>query len=88
MLSAVRVPAESKKSIIKRDLVRNRYIYLMLVPVLIYYAIFHYGPMYGLLIAFKDYSIADGVWQSPWVGFTHFQIFLKTLTFGDCFETP
>lgn len=77
MLSAVRVPAESKKSIIKRDLVRNRYIYLMLVPVLIYYAIFHYGPMYGLLIAFKDYGIADGVWQSPWVGFTHFQNFFE-----------
>ncbi|WP_218571242.1 hypothetical protein [Paenibacillus oralis] len=45
MQAAARIPEESKKSIIKRDLVRNRYIYLMLVPVLIYYAIFHYGPM-------------------------------------------
>lgn len=67
----------SKKTIIKKDLVRNRNIYLMLVPVLVYYAIFHYGPMYGLLIAFKDYGMADGVWGSPWVGFAHFQNFFE-----------
>ncbi|WP_245608653.1 ABC transporter permease [Saccharibacillus sacchari] len=66
-----------KRSLIKRDLVRNRHIYLMLVPVLVYYGIFHYGPMYGLLIAFKDYGMADGVWGSPWVGLTHFQNFFE-----------
>ncbi|WP_224725073.1 ABC transporter permease [Paenibacillus vietnamensis] len=71
------IPVESKRSIIKKDLIRNRYIYLMLLPVIAYYGLFHYGPMYGLLIAFKDYGIADGVWQSPWVGFTHFQHFFE-----------
>ncbi|WP_317890786.1 ABC transporter permease [Paenibacillus arenilitoris] len=75
--AAAGIPVESKRSIIKKDLIRNRYIYLMLLPVMAYYAIFHYGPMYGLLIAFKDYGIADGVWRSPWVGFTHFHHFFE-----------
>lgn len=72
-----RMPVDRKRTIIKRDLIRNRYIYLMLIPVIIYYGIFHYGPMYGLLIAFKDFGIAVGVWDSPWVGFTHFQNFFE-----------
>lgn len=72
------IPAESKWKFVQRDLFRNRYIYLMLFPVVTYYMIFHYAPMYGLLIAFKDYGIADGVWQSPWVGFTHFQNFFES----------
>ncbi|MBD7969591.1 ABC transporter permease [Paenibacillus gallinarum] len=72
-----RMPVDRKRTIIKRDLIRNRYIYLMLIPVIVYYGIFHYGPMYGLLIAFKDFGIAVGVWDSPWVGFTHFQNFFE-----------
>ncbi|MBB3113322.1 ABC-type polysaccharide transport system permease subunit [Paenibacillus phyllosphaerae] len=75
--AAARIPVESKWSFIRKDLIRNRMIYLMLLPVIAYYALFHYGPMYGLLIAFKDYGIADGVWRSPWVGFTHFQHFFE-----------
>ncbi|GIP15610.1 sugar ABC transporter permease [Paenibacillus montaniterrae] len=68
---------DSKLTVLGRDLIRNRYIYLMLLPVIVYYAIFHYGPMYGLLIAFKNYGLADGVWGSPWVGFAHFQSFFE-----------
>ncbi|GMK37456.1 sugar ABC transporter permease [Paenibacillus sp. CCS19] len=73
--ATARTPVANKRTIIRKDLIRNRYIYLMLLPVIAYYALFHYGPMYGLLIAFKDYGIADGVWKSPWVGFDHFQQF-------------
>ncbi|MCM3782148.1 ABC transporter permease subunit [Neobacillus mesonae] len=75
--AAAKMPGDRKRTIIMKDLIRNRYIYLMLIPVIVYYAIFHYGPMYGLLIAFKDYGIAQGVWDSPWVGFTHFQNFFE-----------
>jgi len=71
------VQKDSRLTILGRDLIRNRYIYLMLLPVIAYYAIFHYGPMYGLLIAFKNYGLADGVWGSPWVGFAHFQSFFE-----------
>lgn len=48
-------------------------IYLMLLPTVIWMIVFLYKPMYGLQIAFKDYSIFRGVAASPWVGFEHFQ---------------
>ncbi|MCZ8518931.1 MULTISPECIES: ABC transporter permease [Paenibacillus] len=64
-----------------RDLRRNRVIYLMALPVLLYYAVFEYGPMYGLQIAFKDYSLGDGILGSPWVGFKHFQEFFESFYF-------
>ncbi|WP_426447380.1 ABC transporter permease [Paenibacillus sp. S-38] len=64
-----------------RDLRRNRVIYLMALPVLLYYGVFEYGPMYGLQIAFKDYSLGDGILGSPWVGFKHFQEFFESFYF-------
>ncbi|WP_245855942.1 ABC transporter permease [Paenibacillus rigui] len=42
-----------------------------------YYVIFHYWPMYGIIIAFKDYNIVKGISGSPWIGFHHFGKFLK-----------
>lgn len=48
-------------------------LYLMLVPGLALTIIFKYGPMYGLQIAFRDYNIGLGFWDSPWVGMKHFQ---------------
>lgn len=50
-----------------------RVLYFMLIPGVIYYLLFKYGPMYGLLIAFKDYNIFAGFGGSPWVGLKHFQ---------------
>lgn len=55
-----------------RQYKKNRYLFLLLAPVLIWYAVFAYGPMYGIQLAFKDYFIKDGIWGSPWVGFKHF----------------
>ena len=53
-------------------------LYLMLLPGLALILIFCYGPMYGLQIAFKDYNIGLGIWNSPWVGLEHLQKFLST----------
>nr|WP_261381301.1 ABC transporter permease subunit [Paenibacillus cremeus] len=53
----------------------------MMVPVLAYYAIFHYAPMYGAIIAFKDYSPMKGVFGSEWVGFTNFVDFFSSYYF-------
>lgn len=50
----------------------NYEFYLMLLPVLIYIMLFKYAPMYGILIAFKNYNIFAGVWDSEWVGFQVF----------------
>jgi putative aldouronate transport system permease protein len=64
---------------IAADLRRNRYIYLMLTPVVAYYLIFHYAPMYGAIIAFKDYSPAQGVLGSAWIGLQNFQDFFSSV---------
>jgi putative aldouronate transport system permease protein len=61
------------------DLRRNRYIYLMLSPVVAYYLLFHYGPMYGAIIAFKDFSPAQGILGSPWIGVQNFQDFFSNV---------
>jgi putative aldouronate transport system permease protein len=56
-----------------RDHFRNEWqLYVMLLPTIIWLLVFLYKPMYGLQIAFKDYSIFRGVAGSPWVGFEHF----------------
>ena len=52
---------------------REWQIYVMLLPTIIWFIVFLYKPMYGLQIAFKDYSIFRGVANSPWVGWEHFQ---------------
>ncbi|MDQ8737901.1 ABC transporter permease subunit [Paenibacillus sp. LHD-38] len=46
--------------------------YLMILPGLLYFLIFRYGPMFGLFIAFKDYTPFRGVWESEWIGVKHF----------------
>ncbi len=75
------MPATSRNRI-KKDFRANKYLYLMMLPVLAYYLIFHYGPMYGALIAFKDYTPMKGVWGSEWVGFKHFQEFFGSYYFA------
>ena len=64
-----------------KKIVRHKYIYLMLLPVVLYYAIFHYTPMYGMIIAFKNYSFGRGILGSPWVGFENFQMYFKSYYF-------
>jgi putative aldouronate transport system permease protein len=61
-------------------------IYLMLAPMIIWFIVFMYKPMYGLQIAFKDFSIFRGVANSPWVGFEHFQTLLDSDTFARAFK--
>lgn len=56
------------KQIIKQDYP----LYLMLIPAIVYVFIFNYIPMYGITIAFKDFSASKGIMGSPWVGFEHF----------------
>lgn len=61
---------------VKRNLKRYRYIYLMLLPVILYYAVFCYTPMGGVVIAFQNFKPALGITGSKWVGLKHFTDFL------------
>ncbi len=67
---------------VRRDLRRNKHIYLMLLPVILYYLVFHYGPMYGAIIAFQDFNPVKGVFGSKWVGLQNFQDFFSSVFFG------
>ncbi len=60
---------------------REWQIYVLLAPTIIWFILFLYKPMYGLQIAFKDYSIFRGIAGSPWVGFEHFQTLFESDTF-------
>lgn len=66
----------------KKDFRRNWSLYLLVLPVLIFYAIFMYKPMYGAIIAFMDYKPAKGIAGSDWVGFEHFIRFFTGPYFG------
>lgn len=65
----------------KKSLSRNYDLYIMLIPVIAFYAIFCYAPMYGLQIAFQDYSPAFGFDGSPWVGLKHLNRYFSGIYF-------
>ena len=67
---------------IKKEMRHNWILYLMMVPVLIYFAVYEYGPMYGIIIAFKDYNVKKGILGSPWAGFEHFERLFRSYNFG------
>lgn len=60
---------------------RDRHLYLMLLPIIGFYLLFKYAPMFGEIIAFKDYRFAEGIFGSKWVGFKHFQSLFASLDF-------
>lgn len=71
----------TKKNSISREWKKNKYLYIMILPVIIYYFIFCYMPMFGAVIAFKDYKPALGIFESKWVGFQWFITFFKDYSF-------
>src|SRR5688572_19135399 len=70
LLARQRLAARSNR--FRKVLARYWMLYLMLIPGVIYYIVFRYIPMVGLVMAFQDYKITAGVFGSPWVGFKHF----------------
>ncbi|MZQ86693.1 ABC transporter permease subunit [Paenibacillus sp. 5J-6] len=66
---------------LRRDLIRNKWLYIMILPVVIYYIAFQYAPMYGAIIAFKQFVPAKGILGSDWVGFKHFNDFFSSIYF-------
>jgi len=66
-----------------RAIRRYRWLYLLMLPTLIYFVIFKYGPLWNAQIAFKDFKPLLGVLGSPWVGFEHFQTFINSFYFTE-----
>lgn len=60
----------------------NRVLYLMILPAFLYIALFHYWPMYGVQIAFRNFNFSDGITGSAFVGFKWFKYFFKSNQFG------
>lgn len=65
----------------KRRVLRNWELYLMFLPALVYFMIFHYAPMHGVQIAFKKFSAVKGVAGSPWRGLYYFEKFFNSYQF-------
>jgi putative aldouronate transport system permease protein len=64
-----------------RRIIKDYELYLFLLPAVVWYIIFMYGPLYGLQIAFKNFNGALGIWGSKWVGFRHFKNFYNSYLF-------
>ncbi|MBR6728547.1 MAG: sugar ABC transporter permease [Clostridia bacterium] len=69
-----------KKRGVIDNLVQHRYAYILLLPAIISVILFLYLPMFGLIIAFKDYNIIDGLWGSDWVGLENFKVVFQHRT--------
>ncbi len=67
--------------ILKKDFKKNYLLYILVIPVIAFYAIFAYSPMYGAIIAFKKFSPGLGIMGSEWVGFDNFIRFFKDIFF-------
>ncbi|WP_411350137.1 ABC transporter permease [Paenibacillus sp. WLX2291] len=64
--------SHSKRARLWKDIVRDRWLYLMLIPGVVFFLVFKYGPMYGLIMAFQNYQPIAGFSGSEFVGFKHF----------------
>ncbi|MDQ0903557.1 MULTISPECIES: sugar ABC transporter permease [unclassified Paenibacillus] len=71
--AAQRVVARKQSSEMGRRIWKNKWIYVMLLPGVLYFLVFKYIPMYGLIISFQNYKPFKGISGSEWVGFEHFQ---------------
>lgn len=65
----------------RKGMARSKYLYLMMLLPIAYFILFKYGPMYGIVIAFKDFKVYDGIWGSDWVGLKYFKQFLQDPNF-------
>ncbi|WP_270493696.1 ABC transporter permease [Eisenbergiella porci] len=69
-----------KKIPVHRELRKHKTMYLMALPTLIYFVVFSYIPMLGVVLAFKRYNYNDGIFHSPWVGFSNFKFLFQSGT--------
>lgn len=64
-----------------KTILKNRELFALYLFAFAFFLVFKYGPIYGVLIAFKDFRVIDGIWGSPWVGFKHFEALFHSADF-------
>ena len=78
---AIRNRGNSLGARIIKDFKRNKYKYLLFIPIIVYFIVFAYKPMYGIIIAFKNFRPNLGIMDSKWVGLDNFQRFFSDTFF-------
>ncbi len=74
-----RLTARDSRALAFKKYVRDYWqLYVLVLPAVVFIAIFAYQPMYGAQIAFRNYNVRDGIWGSQWVGLEHFKRFLTS----------
>lgn len=71
------------KKLLSKDIFKCWQLYVLLIPTLVYFIVFCYGPMYGVQLAFKDFNAIEGITGSPWVGFEHFRRLFTSYKFKE-----
>lgn len=67
-------------------IIKYRQLYLMILPSVVFFIVFCYAPMYGIILAFKKFMYSKGIWGSPWVGLENFKMMLKDNDFWVVFR--
>lgn len=75
------VPVSARKKRFWLAWQKSKYLWLLFLPCLLYYVVFRYIPMFGLVITFKNYNVFKGVWASDWVGFKYYRMFFENPDF-------
>lgn len=77
---------QRNRSISWKRVYQNKWLYFLVLPALVYYAVFAYYPMYGITLAFKQYMFSKGIVGSPWVGLANFKQLFQDPTFWSAFR--
>jgi len=72
----------ARKGNLKTKLLNDWQLYVLILPGVIYFIVFHYVPLYGIQIAFKDFKVSKGIVDSAWVGFDNFKTFFNSYYCG------
>ena len=81
-MNSVTRTRNAKKNKTWKQIKSNWVLYLFVIPVIVYYIVFHYVPLYGVQIAFQDYRVGQAFGESEWAGFKHFVRFFESIWFG------
>ncbi|SFB06826.1 putative aldouronate transport system permease protein [Cohnella sp. OV330] len=77
--------ARAPRRSLGKTILQYKYFYLMVLPILVWYALFSYGPMYGVTLAFKTFNYGKGILGSPWTGLDNFKTLLTDPEFRTAF---